>query len=264
MDLSIIILNYKTCGLLKECLKGIKLVKPKLDFEIIVVDNGSKDGTPEMIAECFPEVRFIETGQNLGYAKGNNVGIRAAKGRYIMIINPDIILFEGVVEKLVEFMDSHPDVGIVGPKLLNPDKTLQFSCYKFHSFWIPLYRRTPLGKLPWVRKAIDEFLMKDWDHNSVREVDWLLGGCLLIRSSALWDVGLLDERYFAYFDDVDLCRMMWNKGWKVVYYPLVSVVHFHRRESAEAFWVTSIFNKVTRIHIASWIKYFWKWRKYKQ
>lgn len=261
MDLSIVILNYKTCGLLKECLKGIKMVQPKINYEIIVVDNGSGDGTPAMMAEYFPDIQFVEAGQNLGYAKGNNLGIKRAKGRYVMIMNPDIVIFENVLEELVEFMDSHPDVGIVGPKLLNPDKTLQYSCYHFPSFWTPLYRRTPLGKLPWTKEAVNRFLMKDWDHSEVCEVDWLLGGCLLIRVKALVQAGLLDERYFAYFDDVDLCRTMWKLGWKVVYNPKVSVVHFHRRESADVRWWASILNRTARIHIVSWLKYFWKWRK---
>jgi len=259
MDLSIIILNYKTRGLLKECLKGIRLVEPKFDYEIIVVDNGSRDGTPAMIAEHFPDVRFFASDKNLGYAKGNNLGIKEANGRYIMIMNPDIVVFEGVLEKLVEFMDSRPDVGIVGPKLLNPDKSLQYSCYRFPTFWVPIYRRTPFGRLSFAKKRLNDYFMKEWNHASIKEVDWLLGGCLLIRHRALKEVEFLDERYFAYFDDVDLCRSMWKRGWKIIYYPLVSVVHFHRRESAEGHWWSGIFKKVTRIHLASWIKYFRKW-----
>jgi len=259
MDLSIIVLNYRTKGLLKECLKGIKLVQPKLDYEIIVVDNASGDGTPVMMRENFPDIRFIASDKNLGYAKGNNLGIKAAYGRYIMIMNPDIVMFHGVLEKLVEFMDNHSDVGVIGPKLLNPDKSLQYSCYRFPDFWTPIYRRTPFGYFRFAKKKLDDYFMKDFDHASPREVDWLLGGCLLIRRKALEDVGFLDERYFAYFDDVDLCRSMWEKKWKVVYYPLVSVVHFHRRESAEGYWWSGFFKKVTRVHLASWIKYFRKW-----
>jgi len=259
MDLSIIILNYKTRGLLKECLKGIKMVQPKLDYEIIVVDNASGDGTAQMMQENFPEIKFIASDKNLGYAKGNNLGIKVASGRYVMIMNPDIIVFSDVLEKLVQFLDTRQDVGIVGPKLLNPDKSLQYSCYRFPDFWEPVYRRTPLGRFDFAKKKLDNYLMKDFDHNARREVDWLLGGCLLIRKKALDDVGFLDERYFAYFDDVDLCRSMWEKKWKVVYDPEISVIHFHRRESAEGHWLGAIFKKVTRIHLASWLKYFKKW-----
>ncbi|MFZ5364069.1 MAG: glycosyltransferase family 2 protein [Patescibacteria group bacterium] len=259
MDLSIIILNYRARGLLKECLKGIKMVHPKLDYEIIVVDNASGDGTAQMMRESFPEINFIASEENLGYAKGNNLGIKKARGRYVMIVNPDIIVFPGVLESLVHFLDERQDVGIVGPKLLNPDKSLQYSCYRFPGFWEPVYRRTPLGRFDFAKKKLDHYLMKDFDHNSVREVDWLLGGCLLIRRKALDDVGFLDERYFAYFDDVDLCRSIWEKKWKVVYNPEVSVIHFHRRESAEGHWLGAIFKKVTRIHLASWLKYFKKW-----
>ncbi len=259
MDLSIIILNYRAKGLLKECLKGIKLVQPKLNYEIIVVDNASGDGAPVLMAENFPEIPFIASEKNLGYAGGNNLGIKKSAGRYVMIMNPDIIVFEDALEKLVKFLDSHPEIGIVVPKLLNPDRSLQYSCYRFPDFWEPVYRRTPLGKLDFAKKKLDKYFMKDFDHNSVKEVDWLLGGCLLIRREALEQVGFLDERYFAYFDDVDLCRSMWEKKWKVVYDPEVSVIHFHRRESAEGNWWSSVFKKVTRIHLSSWLKYFKKW-----
>ncbi|MFA5128417.1 MAG: glycosyltransferase family 2 protein [Patescibacteria group bacterium] len=259
MDLSIIILNYKARGLLKECLKGIEMVQPKLDYEIIVVDNASGDGTAAMMRENFPDINFISSEENLGYAKGNNLGIQKASGRYVMIMNPDIIVFSGVLEKLIQFLDERQDVGIVGPKLLNPDKSLQYSCYRFPDFWEPVYRRTPLGRFNFAKKKLDQYFMKDFDHNSAKEVDWLLGGCLLIRRKALEDVGFLDERYFAYFDDVDLCRSMWEKKWKVVYDPEISVIHFHRRESAEGNWWSAIFKKVTRIHLASWLKYFKKW-----
>ncbi|OGF20560.1 hypothetical protein A2316_00405 [Candidatus Falkowbacteria bacterium RIFOXYB2_FULL_38_15] len=259
LDVSIIILNYKTKGLLRECLRVIKAVSPKLNYEIIVVDNGSGDGTGKMMKEEFSETKFIASDRNLGYAAGNNLGIKEAKGRYVMIMNADIIIFPESIEKLVSYMDTHRDVGIVAPKLLNPDRTLQDSCYRLPSFWIPVFRRTPLGKIDFAKKELDKYLMKDWDHSSEREVDWLLGGCLLICKEALSGLGLLDERYFAYFDDVDLCRSMWENKWKVVYYPEVSMIHFHRRESADGKWWNGIFKKTTRIHIKSWITYFKKW-----
>jgi GT2 family glycosyltransferase len=259
IDLSIIILNYKTKGLLRECLKEIRTVSPNLNYEIIVVDNGSNDGTAEMMKNDFSDIKFVASCRNLGYAAGNNLGIKESRGRYVMIMNSDIIISTGSLEKLVSYMDNHSDVGVVGPKLLNPDRTLQDSCYRLPSFWVPVYRRTPLGKLDFAKKELDKYLMKDWDHNFAREVDWLLGGCLLISREALNDVGLLDERYFAYYDDVDLCRSMWENKWRVVYYPEVSVIHFHRRESADGNWWTGIFKKVTRIHIKSWITYSKKW-----
>jgi len=128
------------------------MVQPKLNYEIIVVDNDSGDGTAQMMRENFPEIKFIASGENLGYAKGNNLGIKAASGRYVMIMNPDIVVFPGVLEKLVQFLDERQDVGIVGPKLLNPDKSLQYSCYRFPDFLEPVYRRTPLGRLKSARK----------------------------------------------------------------------------------------------------------------
>ena len=259
MDLSVIILNYKTKNLLKECLRGIRIATPKLALEVIVVDNASGDGSPEMVLADFPEVRIIRSKKNLGYAGGNNLGLKAASGRYVMIMNPDILVWPGSIEALVTYMDAHQDVGLVGPKLTNPDGTTQQSCYRFHTPMIPLYRRTIAGRLPHARRALAEFLMEDFDHASPREVDWLLGGALIARREAAAGVGPLDESFFLYFDDTDWCRRFWEKGWKVVYCPDSVMVHFHQRASKGG--VTELFrNPVARIHVRSAVTYFRKYQ----
>lgn len=261
MDLSIVILNYRTRGLLRQCLKGLVKTSSKYKREIIVVDNASHDGTADMIAREFPGVRCIESSTNCGYGPGNNIGIRAAKGRYIAIMNPDIVVLDDSHDRLIEYLDAHADVGIVAPQLKNPNGSIQFSCYRFPSPMIPIYRRTPLGKLSAGKRAVASYLMSDWDHAEEREVDWVLGGCFMMQRNMIDQIGLFDERFFLYFDDTDICRRAWEHGWKVVYFPSASFVHLHRRESAGALF-KSLMNKVTRIHIVSGVRYFQKyWKK---
>jgi len=257
--LSVIILNYKTKGLLKQCIKGIQLLNLKINFEIIVVDNHSKDSSVKMMREQFPEVKCIESKKNNGCAAGNNLGIKEARGKYIMILNPDIAIFKGVIEKLISFMENNQDVGIVAPKLINPDGSRQVSCYRFPRFMTPIYRRTPLGKLPSVKKKLRNYLMFDYDFKAVNNVDWVLGAFMLIRSSAIKRVGLMDERFLLYFEDVDWCRQFWENNFRVCYLNNIEVVHYHQRLSAENPGLRGIFSKATRIHIASAFKYFAKY-----
>lgn len=261
MDVSIVIVNYNQKNLLKECLKGILLVKPKLNYEIIVVDNNSTDGSQEIIKNYESKIenfKYIFNKKNLGFASGCNAGIKIAQGKYILILNPDIVVLENSIEEIYKFMEENQDVGIAGPKLLNPDHSIQPSCYRYPTLLIPILRRTFLGKFKWAKKKMDQYLMADFDHLKKKEVDWLLGACLMIRKKMLDEIGLFDERFFLYFEDVDLCRRAKAVGWKVYYYPSSEMVHYYQRASASQ---QSIFSKITWIHILSAIKYFLKWRK---
>lgn len=259
MDLSIIILNYKTRGLLKQCLRGIQLFDLKMDYEIIVVDNHSHDGTPEMMREEFPEIKFIASPVNRGHAGGINLGLKEAKGKYLLLLNTDIAVLNNAIKKMYDFMESHPKVGLAGPKLLNPDGSIQFSCLRFPRFLTPIYRRTALGKLPFAKKELKRYLMADFNHQSSRPVDWMLGACIIARKEAMEKVGLMDERFFLYFEDVDWCRRFWQAGYDVYYIAEVELVHYHRRESAESPGLKGAFSYPTRIHMASWLKYFAKY-----
>ncbi|MBU1148901.1 glycosyltransferase family 2 protein [Patescibacteria group bacterium] len=259
MDLSIIILNYKAKGLLKQCLKGIELVKPALDFEVIVVDNASGDGSIDMVKEQFPWVKLIENPYNTGYAAGNNVAIRQAQGKYVMILNPDITILNQSIMELYHFMEKNPKAGLIGPKLINPDGSTQMSCRRFPTIKTIIYRRTPLGKLPGAQKLLKRFLMIDWEHRDAKQVDWLLGACLFTKREAINKVGLLDERFFLYFEDVDWCRRFWQAGYKVYYLPQAEMVHYHRRLSAINPGFKGVFGYATRLHIVSGIKYFTKY-----
>lgn len=259
MILSIIILNYKTKGLLRQCLQGIQDCQLPMEHEVIVVDGHSGDGSVEMVRQLHPRVQLIAAEQNLGFGGGMNIGMRRAQGQYIMLLNPDVAVFRGAVEALVEYMEQHPRVGISAPKLTNPDGTTQLSCFLFPTWPIPILRRSPLGRLPVARSLLERYLMSTWGHHEPRPVGWLLGACLMVRASALAEFGLFDERFFLYFEDVDICRRSWQAGWEVHYAPQADMVHFHQRLSAKSGGLSALFAYPTRVHIHSGIKYFKKY-----
>lgn len=278
MKLSIIILNYKSKGLLKQCLKGVILSQPKIDYEIIVVDNNSGDKSLEITRGLLtkdyfskhekligkeiiiPPFKTIQSPVNGGFSAGNNIGIKASEAQYFMILNPDIAIVPGVIEKMVEYMDANREVGIVGPKLLNPDKTVQYSCRRFPNYLVPLFRRTAFGKLSFAKKLVEKYLMIDFDHNKTIEVDWLFGACLVVRRSATDKIGLLDERYFMYFEDMDYCRRFWENGYKIIYLSDVEIIHYHAQYSSEKEGILGILSRGGQIHLISGLKYFLKYR----
>lgn len=260
MTLSIIYVNYNTKGLLKQSLKHLFWVQPALDFEIIVVDNNSSDGSAKAIKEKFPNTRVIESRENLGYAKGVNLGLKHSQGAYAAIFNPDIFVSKGALEALINYLDMNLDVGMVGPKLINADGSLQYSCYRFPKAYTPLLRRTFFGETSFGRKEINRYLMKDFSHNESRDVDWLLGGALVVRKSVLEKIGCLNEDFFLYFEDTDLGQRLKKAGYKIAYVPAARMIHLHRRESANTSVLASLFNKTTRVHIYSALKYFKKYK----
>ncbi len=259
MDISIVILNYKSKGLVRMCLRGLQKFAPRHEHEIIVVDNDSKDGIAKMIAYEFPQVRCIMSSENIGFGAGNNIGIREARGRYVMVMNPDTVIMDYSIDQLVEAMDANPEIGIMGPRLQNPDGSRQHSCYRFPKPLIPVYRRTLLGKTTAGKAAIKEYLMEDWDHSYVRDVDWLLGASLVLRQEMIEKIGIFDDRFFMYLEDTDLCRRAWNAGYRVTYNPEITIVHYHKRESSGSPF-KFFTNYVVRAHVLSGFKYFLKYR----
>lgn len=260
MDLSIVILNYKTRGFLKTCIRGIEMFNHDLNYEIIVVDNASDDGSREMVKEMFPHVKLVEAPENLGHAKGNNLGLKEAQGKYVLLLNTDIAVLEDGIKKLYEFMESNPRAGLAGAKLLNPDKTPQQSCLCFPAKITPLYRRTFLGRLSLARKELEHYTMSDFNHNQSCPVEWVISSAIMVKKEALEKVGLMDERFFIYFADVDWCRRFWENKYQVYYVADAPMVHYHRRESAENSGLKSLTNPLTRIHIKDWIKYLKKYK----
>lgn len=253
--ISIIILNYKSKGLTKNCIKSIYKHTHGLDFEIIVVDNDSNDGVGEMIKKRFKNVIFIQSGSNIGMGGGNNIGIKRAKGDFIAVLNPDIVIKNDIFKKLLDFMQQNNKVGIVAPQLLNPNGSLQYTRCLFPDLLMPVYRRTPLKKIKFIKHKIDLYLTKDKDYNQTTKADWIFGAFLFIRKSALDKVGLFDERFFLGFEDTDLARRFWNNGYEVWYYPKTYAIHYPHRFSQKNF-----FGKTVRIHIMSWFSYFKKYK----
>jgi GT2 family glycosyltransferase len=213
MDLSIIIVNWNTSELLIQCLESIYRAQPHLSFEIIVVDNGSVDDSVSAIASRFPAVHIIGNERNLGFAKANNQALSVAKGRYFLLLNSDTLVVPNSLDELVHVADNHLDVGVVAPKLLNMDGSLQGSWSAFPTFWSELIgknipRRETVVGLPFAY-----------------EVDWVMGACMLVRGETVADVGMLDEDYFFYSEETDWCFRIKNRGWKVWYISNAEIYH---------------------------------------
>jgi len=257
MRVSIIINNYKTRGLLKQCLKGILANPPSVEFEIIVVDNNSGDGSVELVQEKFPQAKIIASEQNLGHQKGNNLGIKNSTGEYVLILNTDIAIMDNAIDKMLAFMESHLEAALVGPKLKNPDGSIQMSCLRFPRLFTPFYRRTLLGKFHFAETEIKRYLMEDFDHQSTKPVDWILGSCEMVRRSAIDEVGGMDESLFMYFGDVAWCKKFWLAGMPVYYLADCDIIHYHKRESAES----GVLSRIFWIHIIDWIRYLLKYYK---
>ncbi|MDP2812642.1 MAG: glycosyltransferase family 2 protein [bacterium] len=259
MDLSIIILNYHNKNLAKELLKNLAELNLPLDYEIIVVDNASYDGVEEAVKK-FDKVKFIQSKKNGGFAYGNNLGIKEAQGKYIMIMNPDLAILSEAIEQMYKYMELNPDIGLAGPRLVNADKSIQYSCTEFPDWKLPLYRRTALSNSKAGKKWLHKYLMKDLDHFQNIFVPALFGACLIFRKSVLAEVGYLDERYFMYMEDLDWSRRFWEKGYKVAYIGTAEIIHLHRRQSASESLPKTIFSKSARNHIFSFIKYLKKFK----
>jgi len=260
---SAVIVNFNAKEFLKGCLESLAKESTETSLEAIVIDNASSDGSEEALSHPPLPVAFVRNPKNIGLSRANNQGIRMARGRYLLFLNPDVELMPGALARLVRFMDDNPETGIVGPKLLNPDRSLQYSCREFYTLPTLLLRRSSLGRIPPGRSLVQRHLMTSWDHAAIREVDWLLGAFLLVRREAMESVGMMDERFFLYFEDVDWCFRMRKAGWKVIYDPEAEAIHHHYRHSAK-----KGFRQARDSHIGSLVKFISKYggligRRYK-
>lgn len=251
--LSIIVLNYKTRGLLRQFLRGLLAHPPSCSYEIIVIDNGSGDGSVELMQTEFADIKLIVSTENLGYTRGTNLGVKEANGEYLWFVNTDVVVLQGShIDTLVSALDSHPQYGAVGPQLRYPDNSLQYSCFRYYTPVTPFLRRSILGRTKWGKQQLAHFLMSDWDHSTEREVEWLMSSNLMVKRNVLDKIGGWDERYFIYFSDVDLCRSIWQAGYKVAYIPSAMFVHYLRRQSKSDF-------RIAIYHAIDFLRYLWKW-----
>jgi GT2 family glycosyltransferase len=225
LDLSIIIVNWNTRDLLAQCLRSIYDTVSNLSFEVIVVDNASTDGSQEMVWQEFPNVSLIANTENLGFAKANNQAIRRNQGRYVLLLNSDTFVRENTIERVVAFMDTHPEAGMAGCKLLYGDGHLQPSCSTFPTLFTEFCIATGLDRLFSKSSLFGKYRMTYWDFDDVREVDVIMGAFMLVRAIAIDEVGLMDEDYFMYSEEVDWCYQFKEKRWKIYFYPDVEAVH---------------------------------------
>ncbi len=228
MKLSIIILTWNSEHLLRRCLSSIKTNTTLNDYETIIIDNNSTDGTRDFLKSFDSKDSFwiIYNGHNRGVGPARNQGIRIAKGEYILILDVDTIVTSCAIDELVRYMDNTEKCGLVAAKLTDIEGCLQYTCRKYPTVMSKILRRTP-GK--WARNMLDNEEMRDWDHTDIREVDYVIGACQLIRKSIIGKIGLLDENIFYGPEDVDFCLRIWQAGYKVVYNPKAIIIHDEQR-----------------------------------
>jgi GT2 family glycosyltransferase len=248
--LSIIILSWNVRELLRKCLASLPWDDPQV--EVVVVDAGSADGSAEMTRQAFPAARLLAQTENLGYTRGNNLGLRAAAGRYLLILNPDTEVLGEALAQMLTYMEAHPRTGVLGPQLVYPDGTIQSTRRRFPSLRTAFVESTWLQPLT-PRSWLDRYYARDLPDDAVAEVDWVMGAALLVRREAYDQVGGFDEGFFMYSEEVDWCRRLKAAGWQVVYFPPARIVHHEGRSSEQVPAATHIrFN-------ASKVRYF---RKY--
>lgn len=252
MGVSLIVVHYRTREPLARLLESLRVSNPAPLREILVVNNSGEPLDDLLLRAGWP-VRVLDPGKNLGYAGGVNAGIRAASEEDLLILNPDVAVEPGSIEALERIARERPRAGILAPKLLNPDGSLQLSARRFYTWRTLLLRRAPLFGLDRKSREVRDHLMLDWDHAETRPVDWVLGAALYARREAVRDVGLMDERYFLYFEDVDWCQRMWRHGYEVVYCADATMRHEHARSSAQ------LRPRSVRAHVAGLLRFAEKW-----
>jgi GT2 family glycosyltransferase len=212
MEVSVIIVSWNTRDILRDCLKAMYAQTKGIDLEVIVVDNASNDGSAETVGTQFPQVKLIRNSENLGFAKASNIGIEACSGKYVALVNSDIVVLGDCIKKMIEFIDQHPDIGMAGPQILNPDHSLQPRCRHFPTIWNNLCQALGLNYLFPNSAFFSEPFMKYWAHDEVRKVDVITGCFWMVRRKAIDEVGLIDEDFFIYGEDIDWCKRFHNTG----------------------------------------------------
>jgi GT2 family glycosyltransferase len=251
---SIVVVTWNSKRFVDECFGSIRQDTCGLSAEIIAVDNASSDGTADLIAAHFPEVKLVRSRTNLGFPAANVAAIEMSRGRHIALVNPDAWVLPGCFRKLMDYMEANPRIGVLGPKMLNPDGSMQPSCFRAPSVWNEWCRalaldRTALNRLP----LFGGRLMFDFAHDRTRDVDALNGCFLLVRRAAMEQVGLIDADYFMYGDDIDWCLRFRKAGWRVVFYPEAQAVHYGGGASARV--PVSSYLEMQKANLQYWKKH---------
>jgi GT2 family glycosyltransferase len=252
-QLSIIIVSWNVKDLLRKCLNSIDANKGDIDLEVFVVDNASHDGSAEMVVQEFSGVNLIASKENLGFAKGNNLAIKQTTGEYVLLLNPDTEIFSDTLAKSLEFMRQHVDCGIMGCKMVYPDGSDQASVRLFPTWWPIFLMLVKAPKLFPKLESIKKYLAENFDYSKTQTVDQVMGAYMMIPKSALDKVGLLDERFFNWFEEVDLCKRFWQAGYKVYYFAETKIIHHGGKSFSQQKLVTN-----QRVFFSSALKYFLK------
>ncbi len=250
--IGVIIVDYRSDPLLDRALAALSVSVLSAALKIVVVENCPRKARLQLPQNL--DLRFLPQKTNLGFGRAVNLARRHLQTPYFLILNPDLQLFPKTISILHDYLEKHPDVGAVVPKLIDPAGNLQYSARTFYDFLTIILRRTPLGGLFPDHPSLRRHLIMDWDHNSIREIDWALGACMMVREKAVGEE-IFDPRFFLYFEDVDLCLRLKKEGWKVIYNPEALAVHEHRQESRKFF-----FSRTNVEHALSWVKFMIKHR----
>jgi N-acetylglucosaminyl-diphospho-decaprenol L-rhamnosyltransferase len=244
VDLSIIIVSWNVRDLLRQCLSSVFAVRSSAvedapsaaslepRTEVIVVDNASTDGSPDMVCAEFPDVRLVVNQENRGFTAANNQGLDLSQGRTLLLLNPDTEVVGDALATMVRYMDAHPEVGALGPQLRYPDGSPQSSRRRFPTFATALVESTVIQEWWADNRVLRRYYMADTPNDAIQPVDWLVGACLLVRRPLYEQVGGLDEGFFMYSEEMDWCRRFKAAGWQVVYLPTATIIH-HEGKSSE-------------------------------
>lgn len=252
-DLSVCILNYNTVDCLRACLTSVLNASTSFSCEIIVVDNASSDGSAEMVRREFPGVQLIANSENRYFARGNNQAFRVARGRFILVLNPDTIVPAAALERMIAFMKASPRVGVAGAALRLSDGSLSLNGWKAPNIHFLLANQLLVRRFASQSRFRREALMLDWDRRSSRRVDVVMGSFLMIRHEVLDQIGFFDEGYLLYYTDDELCRRISRAGWEVWYVADVEVAHAHQQSSRKSPKL-----KILTIHLLDSLRYFWQ------
>lgn len=250
---SVLIVNWNAKAFLAECLASLSEEASRYPLEVVVVDNASSDGSPEMVASRFPHVQLIRNPENLGFARANNIGLRACHGDYVALVNSDVRVLPGCITQLVDFMARQPRIGMAGPKIIGADGQQQHSCRGAPNLWNMFCRALALDALFPGVPGLSGYLLGHWDHASTAEVDILSGCFWMVRREALSDVGPLDEGFFIYGEDMDWCKRFRDAGWKVVFFPEAQAIHYGGASSANS--PVRFFIEKQRADLQYWAKH---------
>lgn len=252
-DISIIIVSWNAKDFLFDCLQSIEEDGSSLTKEIIVVDNDSTDGSAEMVEKCYPEVRLIKNEHNYGFAKANNIGIAVSQGRYICLVNSDVKVFKECFNRLYDHIEQNPSIGVIAPRMLNGDLSLQYTCRRFPSIWNLFCSAMALNRIFPNTPFFSSDQMFYFKHDVVRQIEVIAGCFLMVRRQACEQVGLLDDQFFMYAEDMDWCKRFWTAGWQIVYFPMAESIHYGGGSSK---------NEPIRFSVAQEKSLFQYWRKH--